>query len=247
MPHNFWMVVCNAENFRITQERGFTIQGLKSQHRRKVQRIGNGDRILYYVSHDRQFTATATATTSFFEDNTHIWEKEGAADWPYRFRIKPEVVLDDSQYMDANLLAPRLDYVRRWPPENWYMAFQGNLHLLPKNDFLLIEEEMKKLRFGSDYTPTPITEASQNSRKRKSGSRGHHRRNRGQGQPGSDAAPNQDAGQGAPRQGQSATGRPPNQRAGQGAPRQGQPATGRPPNQSAGQGAPRQGQSAPTE
>ena len=224
MPLNFWMVVCNAENFRITQQRGFTIQGLKSQHRRKVQRIGNGDRILYYVSHARHFTATATATTSFFEDDTHIWEKEGGADWPYRFRIKPEVVLDDSQYMDANLLAPRLDYVRRWPPENWYMAFQGNLHLLPKNDFLLIEEEMKKLKFGPTYTPTPVNANSQTSRKRKSGSRGHHRRNRGQGQAAPSSAPNQQDGQGAPRQGQAAPSSAPNQQAGKAAHSQGQAA-----------------------
>lgn len=200
MPHNFWMIICNAENFRITQDRGFTIQGLKAQHRRKVQRIGNGDRILYYVSHARQFTATATATTSFFEDDTHIWEKEGGADWPYRFQIKPEVVLDDSQYMDANMLAPRLDYVRRWPPENWYMAFQGNLHLLPKSDFLLVEEEMKKLKFGPNYTPTPINASAQNSRKRKSGSRGHHRRNRGQGQSAPGGAPDRPEARGVPRQ-----------------------------------------------
>ena len=182
MPHNFWMIVCNPDNFRITQERGFTIQGLKAQHRRKIQRIGNGDRILYYVTHDRRFTATATATTSYFEDDTPVWEKEGKAGWPYRFHIKPEIVLEDSQYMDANQLAPRLDYVRRWPPENWYMAFQGNLHLLPKSDFLLIEEEMKKLKFGPDYTPTPISANTTNTRRRKSGSRGHNRRNRGQGQ-----------------------------------------------------------------
>ncbi|MCH8832544.1 MAG: EVE domain-containing protein, partial [Chloroflexi bacterium] len=173
MPLNFWMVVCNAENFRITQERGFNLLGLKPQHRRKVQRIGNGDRILYYVTHKRKFTATVTATASFFEDDTPIWENEGVADWPYRIEIKPEIILEDSQYIDANLLAPRLDYVKRWTPENWYMAFQGNLHLLPKADFLLIEEEMKKLKFGKDYKPTPTLQPPSGNRKRKSGSRRH--------------------------------------------------------------------------
>ena len=180
MPLNFWMVVCNAENFRITEERGFSLLGLKPQHRRKVQRIGNGDRILYYVTHKRKFTATVTATTSFFEDDTPIWENEGGANWPYRIEIKPEIVLDDSQYIDANLLAPRLDYVKRWTPENWYMAFQGNLHLLPKADFLLIEEEMKKLKFGKDYKPTPTLQPPSGNRKRKSGSRRHGGRGGGQ-------------------------------------------------------------------
>ena len=172
MPQNFWMIVCNADNFRITQERGFTLQGLKAQHRRKIQRVGVGDRILYFVSQVRRFTATATATSGYFEDDTPIWEKEGKADWPYRVKIKPEVVLEESQYIDANLLAPRLDYVRRWPPENWYMAFQGNLHLLPKCDFLIIEEEMKKLKLGPDYDPAATVIASP---KRKWTGRRRHR------------------------------------------------------------------------
>ena len=172
MPQNFWMIVCNADNFRITQERGFTLQGLKAQHRRKIQRVGVGDRILYFVSQVRRFTATATATSGYFEDDTPIWEKEGKADWPYRVKIKPEVVLEESQYIDANLLAPRLDYVRRWPPENWYMAFQGNLHLLPKSDFLIIEEEMKKLKLGPDYDPAATVIASP---KRKWTGRRRHR------------------------------------------------------------------------
>ena len=59
MPANFWMVVCNPENYRITQNLGFTIQGLKSQQTRKLQRVGPGDRILFYVSGIRRFAATA--------------------------------------------------------------------------------------------------------------------------------------------------------------------------------------------
>ena len=155
MARNFWMVICNAENFGITRDRGFTILGLKGEHRRKVQRVEAGDRILYYVSGIRRFTATATATSSYTEDDTPIWQNEGGAGWPYRVSIKPQVVLDEPQYIDANILAPRLEYIRRWPPENWYMAFQGNLHLLPKNDFALIEEEMRKLKYGRNASAPP--------------------------------------------------------------------------------------------
>ena len=167
MANNFWMIISNRENFGITKNLGFTKQGLKAQHRRKLQRIENGDRVLFYVSGDRRFTATATATSSYFEDNNLIWENEGAANWPYQFNIKPEVVLDDHQYIDANLLAPRLDYVKRWPPENWYMAFQGNLHLLPKNDFLLIEEEMKKLKYGKDHQRGTLAPPQGTNRRRR--------------------------------------------------------------------------------
>jgi len=162
MARNFWMLVCNQENFHITKSLSFTIQGLKAQHRRKVQRVESGDRMLFYVSGCRQFTATVTVTSAYQEEETDVWQNEGKSGWPYQVGIKPEIVLDEPQYMEAGLLAHRLDYVRRWPPENWYIAFQGNLHLLPKNDFFLIEEEMKKLKFGADYdynaVPPPVAE-----------------------------------------------------------------------------------------
>ena len=171
MPSNFWMIANNERNFRITQERGFSVMGLKSQHRRKVQRISEDDRILLYVTHIRRFVATVTATSDYFESDEAIWEREGRAGFPYRVNIRPEIVLKDEQFMDANLIAPRLEYVKRWAPEDWYMAFQGNLHLLPKSDFLLIEEEMKKLHFGRDYQPTPVVPTRTQQRRRRSGSR----------------------------------------------------------------------------
>ena len=176
MTANFWMIVSNAQNFRITQDLGFTVQGLKLQQRRKLQRVGPGDRVLFYVSGLRRFTATATVTSSYFQEETAIWDAEGCDSWPYRIQIKPEISLDDAQYIDANLLAPRLEYVKRWPPENWYMAFQGNLHLLPKSDFILIEEEMKKLKFGKDYIPSLLAPPPDGSRRKKSSSRRRKRR-----------------------------------------------------------------------
>ena len=139
--------------------------------------------MLYYVSGIRRFAATATLTSTYREETDEIWKREGSADWLYRINIKPEVVLDEEQYIQAGLLAHRLDYIRRWPPENWYMAFQGNLHLLPKNDFFLIESEMKKLKFGSDFIPDaepPPEKTKARSRRGRGGSaRGGQRGNAG--------------------------------------------------------------------
>ena len=147
MPRNYWMVVTGLENFRITRRHGFKVQGLKSQHQRKMQRIEPGDRILYYVDAGKNFAATATAKSRYFEDHTPIWNKEGSANWNFRMHVQPDLVLDEFEFMDACQLAPRLDYVRKWQPEDWYLAFaQSSLHLLPKKDFMLIEEEMRKVK-----------------------------------------------------------------------------------------------------
>lgn len=151
MPHNFWMINCNNQNFDITRKLGFAQQGLKAEYRRKVQRVEPGDRIIYYVSGERVFTATATVTKGYEEVRSTPWINEGKTAWPYRVGIKPDVILSHEQYIDAGLIAYRLEYLRKWPPEDWYMAFQGNLHLLSKGDFFLLETEMLKLRDGREF------------------------------------------------------------------------------------------------
>ena len=158
MPHNFWMINCNKQNFDITQQLGFAQQGLKAEYRRKVQRVEPGDRIIYYVSGVRVFTATATVTKSYEEVKSTPWVKEGKTAWPYRIEIRPDVILPSEQYINAGLIAYRLEYLRKWPPENWHMAFQGNLHLLSKGDFFLLETEMLKLRDGRDAALRKVDE-----------------------------------------------------------------------------------------
>ena len=151
MPHNFWMINSNPPNFNITRRLGFTAQGLKAEYRRKVQRVEPGDRIIYYLTGIRAFAATATVTAAYTETDPAAagpWRPEGRTGWPYRIGIKPDIVLDESQYIPAGLLAYRLEYIRKWPPEDWPLAFQGNLHLLSKNDFFMLECEMLKLRDG---------------------------------------------------------------------------------------------------
>ena len=159
MAKNYWMVVTSPENFQITRELGFTVHGLKAHHHRKVQRIEPGDRILYYVSKDRTFAATATVTSRYSEDRSRTWKKDGISEWAFKVHIKPEMVLNDGELIDARQLAPRLDYVRRWSPEDWYIAFaQTNLHLLPKKDFVLVEGEMQRLKSKQSRRNRPSRE-----------------------------------------------------------------------------------------
>ena len=177
MPHNFWMINCNEENYNVTRRMGFTGQGLKAEYRRKVQRVEPGDRVIYYVTGSRVFTATATVTRGYEEVDTSPWIKEGKAAWPYRIGIKPDVILRDDQFISAGLIAYRLEYVRKWAPEDWYMAFQGNLHLLSKSDFFLLEGEMLKLRDGREKALEQIDAALAAEEERVNAQRERRRRN----------------------------------------------------------------------
>ena len=129
------MVIKSPENLRIARNRGFDLIGLVAQHRRKVQRVEPSDRVLIYVSKQRRFAATATVTSPMIEDQSPIWDKDGSSDLPYRLGIRPNLILDESQYINAHQIAPRMDYTKRWIPELWYLAFQGSLHLISKFDF----------------------------------------------------------------------------------------------------------------
>ena len=177
MPLNFWMINCNEENYNVTRRMGFTGQGLKAEYRRKVQRVEPGDRVIYYVTGSRVFTATATVTQAYEEVDSSPWIREGKAAWPYRIGIKPDVILRDDQFISAGLIAYRLEYVRKWAPEDWYMAFQGNLHLLSKSDFFLLEGEMLKLRDGREKALEQIDAALAAEEERVNAQRERRRRN----------------------------------------------------------------------
>ena len=155
MPTNYWMIVGSAENFEISRARGFLIQGIKSRHRKKAERMEPGDRVLYYLTGVQQFGGTASITSGYFEDNQPIWKgKKNGEEYPFRFEIKPEVILEPGTYLDAKEIVPHLDYVKRWPAEHWHLAFQGNVHLFSEKDFNFVESRLLARR-SEQPAPSP--------------------------------------------------------------------------------------------
>ena len=73
MGKTYWMLAISQENFEITRDRGFDVQGIDSKNRRKAVRMAKDDRIIYYIKDRREFTATATVTSGHFRDDKRIW------------------------------------------------------------------------------------------------------------------------------------------------------------------------------
>jgi hypothetical protein len=140
------MIAIEPENFERSRRQGLSVLGLRARHRKKAERMLPGDRVLFYLTTSQAFAATATVVSSFFEDHTPIWlnQESGPDDMPWRVRIRPNLVLDRADSLDAHQIAPRLMYLKRWPPEQWPLAFQGQVHLLSAQDFRLIEHEMER-------------------------------------------------------------------------------------------------------
>ena len=141
------MIALTPANYAAMRAINFSLLGLRTRHRKKAERMAPGDRVLYYVLEERVFPASATVTSSYFEDRHPVWENRERRDdpFPYRVHTEPNVVLEPWEGLDAAAIAPRMLYVKRWPPEQWYLAFLGDVHLLSSQDFQMVEREMLRI------------------------------------------------------------------------------------------------------
>ncbi len=156
MP-NYWIVVGSEENMRIAEARGFDIFGFKSTRRSEVAKMQPGDKLIFYLTKIMKFGGLAGVTSEYFEDHTKVFksEKKPQEDYPFRVNVKPEIVLSPDQYLDVKQIAPRMQYPKKWPPEHWRLAFQGNLHQIPQEDYDLIVSEMKAATARARDLPAP--------------------------------------------------------------------------------------------
>ncbi|HAX24511.1 MAG TPA: EVE domain-containing protein [Thermomicrobiales bacterium] len=151
--HTNWIVVGSPDNFEATRALGFSVQGLKSRHRKKAETMKPGDRIIWYITGLKAFAGYATVTSEYFEDHTLIWKskdpKRDAEDYPWRFHIEPVVVLDKQEFVEAEPIARQMAHVAKWPEANWTLAFQGNIHKIGDDDFEII-------RLALDHAATAV-------------------------------------------------------------------------------------------
>lgn len=140
----FLIIVGSADNFRRSGALGFTVQGMKSRHRKKAERMTPGDKLVYYVTGVKAFAAIATVTSPYFESHERIWTsgdvKRAAEDYPFRVEIAPDLTLDIDDAVPAEGIARRMAYAAKWPAANWTLAFQGNVHEIGEGDYRLIRE-----------------------------------------------------------------------------------------------------------
>ena len=145
------MFVQSRDNFEISKGMGFRLHGLGARHRKRAERMQPNDGVLYYVRESRGWMALATIRSKVFVDRSPLWAPtQRGEDFRYRVRLAPRLVLEGDEAISAPILAPRLEYLKRWLPEDWPLAFLDSLHLLPQRDFKLIEAEMKRVRSAAE-------------------------------------------------------------------------------------------------
>jgi hypothetical protein len=139
-----WILTASPENHEATRAHGFSVIGIKERNRPRALQIEPGDRIVLYLTKAMAFAGSIVVTGEMHEDRTKLWPgKPGKADtYPWRFPTEPEIVLEEDERVPAEKLATKLEHVRKWPPEHWKLAFQGQLRTVTEKDATLLVKRM---------------------------------------------------------------------------------------------------------
>src|SRR3990167_1712038 len=131
---NYWLLVTNPANFEIMKAKN--IAAMKAKRKSYADRVKRGDKVVFYLTKIGKFGGVAEFTSTVREDKTKIFTEEKLTEThPWRFKIKPEVMLPKEKSIPAETLKDKLVYLKKWPPKYWKLGFQGNVHEIPKDDY----------------------------------------------------------------------------------------------------------------
>ena len=141
-----WILTGSLENLRATREHGFRVLGIKERRRNLAEQMAPGDRVVFYVTGVQAFGGIVRLTGDMYEDRSKIWPgKPGKPDaYPWRFETEPVLTLDEDSFVAAEPLAEKLEHVRKWPPEHWRLAFQGQLRTVSEADADLLGRALRE-------------------------------------------------------------------------------------------------------
>jgi hypothetical protein len=134
-----WLLVSSQDNFETSRAHGFDVAGMKTRRRKSALDVKSGDTIFYYLTKVKSIGGEALVTGEMYEDREPIWESNKPDEvYPWRFTVEIKKARDKDDYLPVELFIQQLEYAKRWPAENWTLAFQGNVHKLSDQDYKLI-------------------------------------------------------------------------------------------------------------
>ena len=119
--------------------------GFKERRRNQALEFEPGDEIVFYVTGVQAFGGIARVRSQMFEDREPIWpqgKKKHPEDYPWRVEAEPVLVLEEARFVPAESLLGELEHLRKWPPEHWHLAFQGQLRTVSDADAALLGERI---------------------------------------------------------------------------------------------------------
>ena len=132
-----WLIISSRQNFEITASFGWTVQGFKRRHRKKVVEMMPGDRMFYYITGEQKLAAEVKITSGIREERQPLWVNLGKDPdevYPWRISIEAGRILPTVEWIPLEPLIPDLRYFRKWPEKHWRLGLQGQLHRLFDQD-----------------------------------------------------------------------------------------------------------------
>ncbi len=132
----YWLSSTGPERFELDMGNDFALDGYQEEDFERAIRVEPGDRIVYYIQGWGAFGAVCVARSRVFVEWRPIWPDRVR---PLRFERRPEIVLSREKALPVGVVLPHLSFV----PGKLRLNREG-LREIPREDFELIEQEMKK-------------------------------------------------------------------------------------------------------
>ena len=93
------------------------------------------------------FGGTEELTGEAESSEEPIWKSSRDGEtYPHRFPVRLETAVEPGRYVPAADLVQQMQFTRKWPAEHRRLAFQGNVHRLPAEDYGLIRRTIEERR-----------------------------------------------------------------------------------------------------
>jgi|TARA_B110000263_G_scaffold76923_1_gene67181 hypothetical protein len=144
MANTFWLINLSSENFKISQERSFDIIGFSKKDNKLTNKIDINDNVIFYVSELRSFVGLARVDSKKYYETKKIWNVGNDDEiLPYRVKLSSPKILSERKFVSAYEVSPSLSYIKKWAPEDWYLAFITPVHVISQNDYSIISNDIE--------------------------------------------------------------------------------------------------------
>ena len=144
MANTFWLINLSSENFKISQERSFDIIGFSKKDNKLTNKIDINDNVIFYVYELRSFVGLARVDSKKYYETKKIWNVGNDDEiLPYRVKLSSPKILSERKFVSAYEVSPSLSYIKKWAPEDWYLAFITPVHVISQNDYSIISNDIE--------------------------------------------------------------------------------------------------------
>lgn len=140
---NYWMISIPQSKYEIFMKNKDKQIEFSNKYQKRVKRIEIDDRMIIYIKDIKKWILSATITSSAKNIIKSRWSDD-ITDYTYGVNLNIDKQLDESSAIDATYIAPSLEYLKKWLPSHWELAFYESMHILSSRDFKLIESEMNR-------------------------------------------------------------------------------------------------------